>query len=123
MKQHIPIVGWLNIAHSGIALLVGLFIWILLAGVSTIPEVRYEAGAILHVVGFVFTALMLVIAAPGIIGGIGLLKGHEWARILTIIVSFLNLLAFPLGTIIGIYSLWVLMREETAKLFARKEAV
>ncbi len=123
MEKHLPVVGWLNIVYSGIAVLIGLFVWFLLMGVSTLPDVRYEAGAVLHIVGFFFAALMTLVSAPGIIGGIGVLKRQEWSRILLIIVGFLNLLAFPIGTAIGIYTLWVLLREETAQLFARPRRV
>jgi len=119
MEKHLPVVGWLNIVHSGIAILLGIFAWIFLVGLSTIPDVRHEAGTILHIVGFFFAALMTLVSAPGIIGGIGMLKRQNWSRIVLIVVGFLNLAAFPIGTAIGIYTLWVLLREETAKLFAR----
>ena len=120
MEKHLPVVGWLNIVHSGFALLFGLFVWFLLMGISTIPDVDHEAGTILHIIGFIFAGLMTMVSAPGIIGGIGMLKRQGWSRILLIIVGFLNLAAFPIGTAVGIYTLWVLLREETTQLFARR---
>ena len=41
---------------------------------------------------------MFVLALPSLLAGYGLLREKNWGRILTIIVSFFNLLNFPLGT-------------------------
>ncbi len=39
--------------------------------------------------------------APALIGGIGLLRGAMWGRIVLGIMSALILLAFPIGTVLG----------------------
>jgi hypothetical protein len=57
-----------------------------------------------------------VIALIGLVGGIGLLSYKQWGRIMTIIVSALGCF-IPIGTLIGVYSIWVLMQDETVKLF------
>jgi hypothetical protein len=36
---------------------------------------------------------------------------------LAIILAILNLIFFPIGTILGIYTLWVLFNDETKTLF------
>jgi hypothetical protein len=61
---------------------------------------------------------MLVLSVPGIIGGIWLLKRRPWARILVLIVGALGLIDFPLGTALGVYTLWALVHDETVELFA-----
>jgi hypothetical protein len=38
-------------------------------------------------------------------------------RILVLVVSFFNLLHVPLGTLLGVYSLWVLLNDETIRQF------
>ena len=60
---------------------------------------------------------ILVMSIPDIIAGIGLLERRPWARILGIILCILGLLHFPLGTIVGVYGLWVLFSPETEALF------
>ena len=45
----------------------------------------------------------------GLIAGWGLYERRQWARILAIVLAFLNLLHPPLGTALGIYTLWVLL--------------
>ena len=60
---------------------------------------------------------MIVVSIPGIIGGIGLLKYKNWARILVLIISAIGLLNVPFGTALGIYSIWTIVQDETIKLF------
>ena len=50
-------------------------------------------------------------------GGIGLLRHKPWGRYVVLVVSVLALLNVPLFLGIGIYSIWVLLQEETEKLF------
>ena len=53
-----------------------------------------------------------------IIAGIGLLKRREWARILTIILGIFHLFGFPIGTAIGVYTLYVLFNDQAKALFS-----
>jgi hypothetical protein len=61
---------------------------------------------------------MMIVSVAGIIGGVGVLHHREWGRILLLVVSFFNLLRIPLGTMLGVYTLWVLMNDETIALFS-----
>jgi hypothetical protein len=56
----------------------------------------------------------------GLVGGIGLLAYKNWARYLIIIVAALGCLNIPIGTLKGVYSLWVLLQDETIRLFVKK---
>jgi hypothetical protein len=75
---------------------------------------------VLRIVGLSVGAFLFILAIPKIIGGLGLLKRNEWARILLMILSFLSLLNIPLGTALGIYSLVYLMKPEMIALFKPK---
>ena len=50
-------------------------------------------------------------------GGIGILIGKEWARILTIVHSILSLFFFPFGTVIGILIIIYLTKPEIREYF------
>lgn len=63
------------------------------------------------IIAVVFGVIVLV-SLLGIIAGIGLLKGQSWARGLAIGPGFIMLLNIPLGTLLGIYSIWVLLLRE-----------
>jgi len=45
----------------------------------------------------------------------GLFERQSWARILGLVLGVLALLRFPLGTALGIYTLWVLAPEPAAR--------
>ena len=116
MEQHVTLVGALNIGLSAFAIVFGLLLFILLGGIGAASD-DSEALLVLSIVGFVVFAVLLVISIPALIGGIGLLKHRNWARILLLIVSAVNLLNIPFGTALGAYSLWVLLQDETQKMF------
>jgi hypothetical protein len=60
-----------------------------------------------------FTALGIIIlakAALGFAAGWGLLQREPWARTLTLILAFISLfLNIPIGTAMGVYTMWVLL--------------
>jgi len=49
----------------------------------------------------------------------GLFEREPWARMLGIVIGFLALLRFPLGTTLGIYTLWVLLPEGSSREYDR----
>lgn len=59
----------------------------------------------------------MLLALPCIIGGIYLRSFAEWSRGVVIVVSALNILNPPIGSMIGGYGLWVLLTPETDPLF------
>lgn len=116
MENHVHTVGVLSIGLSIFGILIGGFIFVLLAGLGYVVQDE-EAAPILTVIGFFVGAFLCLLSIPGIIGGIGLFKRKEWARILVLVISALHLINFPIGTAIGGYSIWVLVNTETIKLF------
>lgn len=76
-----------------------------------------EAACILDFVAVIAFAFLAVLSVPAIIGGIGLLRGQKWARVLMLILFVLNLFSISIGTAIGVYSIWVLMQPETVEMF------
>jgi hypothetical protein len=53
-------------------------------------------------------AFLTVVAVAGIAAGWGLLDRRPWARSLAIVLGIIKLLEFPIGTALGIYTLWAL---------------
>ena len=49
----------------------------------------------------------------------GLFEREHWARTLGIVIGFLALLRFPLGTALGAYTLWVLLPAESGAEYDR----
>lgn len=129
MQTHVRVVAALNIAFGALGLLGALVVLLVFGGtaglVSTQEGVAPEAGIAAGVVGLVGGAIFLVVlvlSLPCLIGGLGLLKYREWARILVIVLSALMLIIIPIGTVVGAYGLWVLLSRNTQPLFAPKPA-
>jgi hypothetical protein len=75
---------------------------------SVISRGIFSAGVVLAIFG----VLHLVLAW-------GLFEREPWARFLGLVLGFLALLRFPLGTALGIYTLWVLLPETSGKEYDR----
>lgn len=120
MDGHIKVVGVLWIISGVIGLLFALGIFGILFGVSYIPDMEHEASIILRTIGLGFGILFAICAVPEIIGGIGLIRKHNWGRILVLAVSFLNIIWFPLWTALGIYSIIILFNQETIELLKKR---
>lgn len=56
-------------------------------------------------------ALLLLVPLATLIGGIGLLRRRYWGYIAVMILSGMWILVFPVGTALGAFSLWVLIKE------------
>jgi hypothetical protein len=120
MEKHIPVVAWLHIVLGAIGIIVAIFLFFIIAGAGMISGDEI-AIALTAMVAWFLGILISVLSIPGIIGGVYLLKRKEWARILLIVVAILDLLNFPFGTALGIYTLWVLMKDETIQYFKAAE--
>jgi len=118
MEKHITLVAVLNIGFGVMGLLFAFVAFLAIAGGGIISG-DPDAMIITMIVASSITIFFIIISLPDLIGGIGLLKRRGWARILVMIIAVLDLFIIPIGTVIGVYTLWVLMNDETAKLFAQ----
>jgi hypothetical protein len=117
MQKHIDLIGIFWIALGSLTFFGGFVAFWVLFGVSFIPDMGPEAPVILRAVGIGVGIFLFILSIPKIIAGVGLLKKQEWARILTLILSFLSLINIPLGTALAIYSFVILTKEESIQLF------
>jgi hypothetical protein len=69
----------------------------------------FPAGAIIPAVLSTMGMLSLVLAGIGFVVGFGLMERRPWARTMAIVVGIIALLNPILGTVLGIYTLWVLL--------------
>jgi hypothetical protein len=131
LQTHVPIVGGLLIAHSILNIVLGLFAFALIMSGSVFftelgPAVNDpEATRIFSVfntlialTATVIGALVIGLALPALVAGIGLLARRSWARIFGIVVSVFTLCAIPVGTLIGGYAIFVLIQDAAPGYFA-----
>jgi len=117
MDKHVTFVAVINIAFGFLGIFLAFFLFVVLVGAGIISQ-DPEAMKITSIVGIAIAFFLLMTSIPEVIGGFGLMKRKPWARILVLIIACLDLLIIPIGTLIGIYELWVLLNEETVKIFA-----
>ena len=116
MEKHLNVVAALEIGFGIFWIVFGgiiLFVLSLVGGLIDDKDARF----ILPLIGQIVAAFLFFTSIPGIIAGIGLVRRKEWGRILTLILSVIGLMNFPVGTAVGIYSIWVLVQDETVALF------
>ncbi len=117
LQQHITILGWLYIVGHAVFLAIGAFVFLLLVGLAPVtgePEPMWILGVVGTAIGLLFAAL----GVPGLLAGYGLLTKKPWARVLAIVVGILSLVNFPVGSAIGLYTLWVLTQAAATDYFA-----
>lgn len=118
MKKHVTLVAALQIGFSSLSLLGSIVLFFVFTFAGTFVEDVDIASTVLAFVGTILPLVLMCLALAGLVGGIGLLSYQKWARVLVMVVATLGCLSFPIGTLKGIYSLWVLMQDETVKLFS-----
>lgn len=72
------------------------------------------------IIAHVWLGAALLLMVPCIVTGIALLGFRKWARTFGIVLSILEMLVVPLGTIVGIYGLVVLFSEDVDMIFERR---
>jgi len=129
MEKHIKMVAILNIVYRSFTIIIAVVLFLLSAVFGQLvdfferradlrpDDIPRELLDIVPVVLIVIGAIVLVVSIVAIIGSVGVMRRQEWARIVLIIVSFFNLIRVPLGTALGVYTLWVLLNDEIVRLF------
>ena len=117
MKKHVTAVAAIQIGFSTLWLIGAIVLYFVLMFARSQVGSDEVATKVLTLLAIILPVFVGVISLVGLIGGIGLLSYKQWGRIMTIIVSALGCFNIPIGTLIGVYSIWVLMQDETVKLF------
>jgi hypothetical protein len=127
VRGHVKLVGILWMAYSALQALGGLmailFARLVIARLVVIPngpppELFLWLRPFLGVIGW----LILVKGAAGFFTGWGLLQREGWARVLALVMAFLALLSVPIGTALGVYTLWVLLPSESEREYEQMAA-
>lgn len=116
LTRRIDLVGYLHIAYGSVMLVLSVFMFLAATvGVLLFPLVAgWAVGA-----GASVTAALLLTAVglPSILGGIGLIRRYSWARMLIIVMSVVDLFSIPIGTVLGVFSLWILLKNRALAEF------
>jgi hypothetical protein len=121
VTQHYRTLGILQIVYSGLhviggfaVIMVAKFVFGGIIGMRA-PRAPLFMQPLLMFVGI----CILAFSAIGLIGGIGLLNREPWARTVALVAGFLELVNFPIGTALGIYTIWVLLSSGSEEEYRR----
>jgi hypothetical protein len=130
LGQNLNVLGALWIADG--ALLLAGMAWIVFVGHAFVSSAAGDIAfgmspfpgrfAMDHMIssGMLFVGFWLgLFGAINVIVGWGLVERQPWARVFCIILGFLALLRFPLGTALGIYTIWVLLPSPSGQEYDR----
>jgi len=110
MRTHVNVLGWLYVILG----LLGLMAAAAVLGIGALFSFLAGGGdgfIAMGILGIVAT-IAAALALPNLIVGIGLVQRAGWARVGGLILGFLNLFNPPLGTVLGIYTFWVLLSDD-----------
>jgi len=123
MKKHVTFVGALHLGFGVLGIIGAIAALLALNFALSFVEGVGVAEEIMMVLVVLVPTLIGVTSTLSIIGGIGLFGYHQWARIIIIVMSALNCLSVPFGTVKGVYSIWTLLQDDTIALFNEKNGV
>ncbi|NOT74256.1 MAG: hypothetical protein HOP08_04950 [Cyclobacteriaceae bacterium] len=113
MDSHKRILGILYIISGAFQIIGMIFlstiISIIMHFIFTQPDVEavWFMEWIVPLIRVISVAVVLFFSIPSIVGGWGILNGKPWALTLLLVMGCFKLFSFPIGTALGIYTIWV----------------
>ena len=117
MRKHVTLVGSIHIGFVILGLIGALAVFCALNFAKGFVSGEEIPNGVLSFLAASLPLLIGFMSTLGLVGGIGLIAFKSWARYLIIVVAALGCLNIPIGTLKGVYSLWVLLQDDTIKLF------
>ena len=113
METHRRVLGILYIISGSLHILGWIFVSTLLT--ILFPVIFENANIqqewvlvwILPFIKLIAVIAIILFSIPSIIGGWGILNGKKWSLTLILILGCFKLFSFPIGTALGVYTIWV----------------
>ncbi len=120
MRKHVTVVGAIHIGFGILGLIGAIVVFFVLHFAKGFVANEDVPTMVLSFLSVSLPLLIGFMSTLGLVGGIGLLIFQSWARYLVMVVAAIGCLNIPIGTLLGVYSLWVLLQDDTIKLFPKK---
>jgi hypothetical protein len=120
MKKHVTLVGSLQIGFSTLGLMAAVAVFVALTFARHMTEDDEVPQIVLGFLSVSIPILLGALSILGLVGGIGVLSYKPWARYLVIVLATIGCVNIPIGTAKGVYTIWVLIQDETVKLFSKE---
>lgn len=122
MGPHLHLLGILQLVWGAIGLLLGASTFMLAAGAVAIGWTTPGAEVAAGVTAVAFAVFALALLAGGganAWAGVALRRRLPAGRMGVLALALPNLFVLPFGTALGIYAFWVLLHNETRRMFVR----
>ena len=121
MRKHIELVGLLYFVWGALFVLIGVALLALAFGTaaiatSAVPDRRFAAGVMAGVFA-ALAAVALIWGGTHIWDAVAVRHCRHAGRAVGLVLAVVNLVLLPVGTALGVYSLWVLTQDEARPLF------
>jgi hypothetical protein len=122
MERHVALLENLMRLWGGLVMLVGVALLLIAAG--AVAQLMDAAGDSVGLAAGLTASMFAVIGTFALVWGalqvwaaslVG--RRRQLGRVLTLALSVVNLPVLPFGTALGIYALWVLLKNEGRRLF------
>jgi len=130
LREHVRLLAILWFAFGAFELLGGV---VLLVMANTffvhLAHMASREGGGAPPIGFLQPLLSVVAifvlgkGLAGFLAGWGLLNREPWGRVMALVLGFLALIHPPLGTALGIYTLWVLLPADSEAEYQKYQTV
>ncbi len=121
-ESHVDLTGALFVVWGGLTILIGASTLALGTAAAALIVSghggRGQLAASFTAVAFIVLALLALLwGAVHVAVGVVVRQRRRWSRVAAILLGSIDLLLLPYGTALGLYALWVLLREESKSLF------
>jgi hypothetical protein len=121
MDRHFDMVGLLFVVYGGLLIVLAVVLLIILGpGAASPDEVTAAPTSVWTTLAYRSSSaaiVLLICSIPFLIAGWGLRRRAGWARVAAMVLGALSILSFPIGTLLGGYTLWALTRPEAQTAF------
>jgi hypothetical protein len=114
-EGHLHTLGILWMAIGGLFLIPAIGLMVFGSSVHFALHDREPFAAIFPLLIYIGGGSLLLLGAGGICVGLGLQQRQAWARTAGIVLAVLALFHPPFGTALGVYTLWVLLSDESGE--------
>jgi hypothetical protein len=122
-EEHNKTLGICHLAYGGLMMFfmiaMCIFMWVMLSALPPRPG-GPDPEMPLAFFGIMFAFMIiysLIFFAPSLVAGYAMLKHKSWARTASIVAAVLEVMSFPFGTAVGVYSFWFMFSEAGKSLY------
>ncbi len=123
---HVDFLGVLFIVWGLLTTVIGLSTLALGVGAAALiasPERPSSFAASFTAVAFTTLAIIAILwGLAHVAVGVPLRKHRHWSRLGALVLGSIDLVLLPYGTALGVYAIWVLIRQDAKRLFEISQA-